>query len=223
MKYISLKTALLLILLLSSIQLEATSTNTGGKTPEFKKSLNLEGLHFLIDESGDGSLRKLKLTVKGIEGGKDIVLKEEIDGGIYRTAVADLNGDGFPEIYLFTTSAGSGSYGAVIAYGSNKNKSVTPIYMPELDLNSPAAEGYMGHDEFTVDKNRLLRSFPVYKKEDPNCCPSGGTRQLSYRLIKGEASWKLELDKITNLKKNEKYDHHSDQKQTGGQLPKESL
>jgi len=201
LKYITFTSIVWATLLLTLPSLGVTSAQTDNETQGFKKSLSLEGLDFLIDVAGEGSLKELKLTVKGIEGGKRVVLKHEIEGSLHRTAVADLNKDGFPEIYLFTTSAGSGSYGAVIAYSSNRNKSITPIYMPELDLNSSAAQGYMGHDSFSITGDRLLRRFPVYKKGDPNCCPSGGTRQLSYKLVQGEAGWILELDKVTNLKK----------------------
>jgi len=40
----------------------------------------------------------------------------------------------------------------------------------------------MGHDEFAVVENRLVRRFPVYQEDDTNAAASGGTRQLQYRL-----------------------------------------
>ena len=95
--------------------------------------------------------------------------------------------NGFPEIYVYVNSAGSGAYGSLVAYASNRNKSLTPIYLPELSDDKKLSEGYMGHDEFTIIENSFARRFPVYLKDDSNCCPKGGTRQIEYKLVAGEA------------------------------------
>ena len=55
----------------------------------------------------------------------------------------------------------------------------------------------MGHDEFTVMENSLVRRFPIYKKNDSNAKPTGGTRQIEYKLKMGEASWQLKRVKST--------------------------
>jgi hypothetical protein len=54
----------------------------------------------------------------------------------------------------------------------------------------------MGHDEFAVVENRLVRRFPVYLAGDTNAEPSGGTRQIQYRLDAGEAGWILAVDRV---------------------------
>ncbi len=41
-----------------------------------------------------------------------------------------------------------------------------------------------------------MRRFPVYREGDTNAAPSGGTRQLQYRLEPGEAGWLLVPDKV---------------------------
>jgi len=178
-------------------ELEGSSdkADTAASANGFRKELSLKGLRFAIEEKGEGSLREAVITVSGLAGGKKTILKNEIDGLIVSTDTADLNDDGFPELYIFAVSAGSGSYGSVIAYASNHNKSITPIHMPELDYKSKEAKGYMGHDRFSVQDAYLIRSFPVYKNDDPNCCPTGGTRTLYYRLIPGEAGWQFKLVK----------------------------
>ena len=56
----------------------------------------------------------------------------------------------------------------------------------------------MGHDEFAVEENTLVRRFPVYKDGDTNSQPTGGTRQIQYKLKAGEAGWILRPDKIVN-------------------------
>ena len=55
----------------------------------------------------------------------------------------------------------------------------------------------MGHDEFAVVENVLARRFPVYKEGDSNANPTGGTRQIQYKLKAGEAGWVLRVDKVS--------------------------
>jgi hypothetical protein len=52
----------------------------------------------------------------------------------------------------------------------------------------------MGHDEFAVAGNALTRRFPVYRDTDTNAQPTGGARELRYKLVPGEAGWILKLE-----------------------------
>ena len=110
--------------------------------------------------------------------------------------VADLNADGSPEIYVYVTSAGSGSYGSLVAYSVNRRKSLSEIYLPPVTEDKAASKGYMGHDEFAVGEGALLHRFPVYRDTDTNAKPTGGTRQLQYKLVPGEAGWVLKVDRM---------------------------
>lgn len=159
---------------------------------DFNKVLSLYGITFHIVATNEGSLNQLTITPSGLSGSHE-VLKQEIDGSVTGVEVADLNSDGFPEVYIYINSAGSGSYGSLIAYGSNRNKSITPIFMPDITEDKKLSEGYMGHDEFTVMESSLGRRFPIYNKEDANCCPKGGMRQIEYKLLAGEAGWVLRV------------------------------
>ncbi len=127
----------------------------------------------------------------------DNTVSSEADGTVTGAQVADLDGNGSPEIYIYTTSAGSGSYGDLIAYAANNRKSLSEIYLPPLSESEDAALGYMGHDTFAITENSLVRRFPVYLAEDTNATPSGGLRQLSYQLEPGEAGWVLRLTTVS--------------------------
>ncbi len=59
-------------------------------------------------------------------------MEQEIDGTVSGVEIADFNSDGSPEIYVYVTSAGSGSYGDLVAYSSNNNKSISGIYLLPL-------------------------------------------------------------------------------------------
>jgi len=117
-----------------------------------------------------------------------------IDGQITGAEVADLNADGSPEVYVYIRSAGSGSYGALVAFGVKQRQSLREIHLPPVSEDAKAAQGYMGHDDFAVVEGTLVRRFPIYRDTDSNAAPSGGMRQLHYTLQAGEASWQLQLD-----------------------------
>jgi len=158
----------------------------------FDKVLTLQGITFHVVATNEGSLNQLTIIPTGLEG-SNRVIKQEIDGSVTGAQIADINADGSPEIYVYVNSAGSGSYGTLVAYSANNKKSLSGIYLPSLEDDKKNAVGYMGHDEFKIMKSTLSRSFPVYKEGDANCCPKGGTRQLQYKLIAGEAGWQLKL------------------------------
>ena len=114
--------------------------------------------------------------------------------------IADLDNNGFDEIYIITTSAGSGSYGTVLGFASNNDKSLSMINFPDVDSTNKVFEGYMGHDSFFIENDKLVRTFPVYNKEDTNQNPTGGKRKLIYGLYPGEAMWQLQIEKSEVMK-----------------------
>ena len=113
--------------------------------------------------------------------------------------VADLDGNGFDEIYIITTASGSGSYGSVLGFASNKDKSLSMIHFPEIHKEDVKFEGYMGHDTFTIEGRKLVRMFPLYKKGDTNESPTGKKRKLVYGLVPGEAGWQLRIEQAEKL------------------------
>lgn len=159
--------------------------------------LRMDGIAFHVLCPNQGSLNTLTIVPSGL-GRDNSAIKREIDGSVTGVEVADLNNDGSPEIYVFVNSAGSGSYGTLVAYSANKKKSLTEIYLPPLEDNPENSQGYMGHDKFKVVNENLVRNFPIYKKGDSNAGPTGGTRSLEYQLIAGEAGWRLELIKSSS-------------------------
>jgi hypothetical protein len=112
---------------------------------------------------------------------------------------ADLDGNGFDEIYIITTSAGSGSYGSVLGFASNKDKSLSMIHFPEMREGDETFEGYMGHDTFKIEDQKLVRIFPLYEPGDTNSNPTGGRRKLVYGLVPGEAMWQLRVEQSEAL------------------------
>lgn len=161
----------------------------------FDRTLELQGITFRVTCPNASSLNKVTITPSGLEI-DNAPVEREADGTVVGAEVADLNVDGSPEIYVYVQSAGSGSYGSLIAFSANRRKSLSEIYLPPVADDPEASKGYMGHDGFAVVESTFVQRFPLYEDGDPNAQPSGKTRQLQYKLAAGEAGWVLRKDKV---------------------------
>ena len=162
--------------------------------PGFQKRLELQGFAFDVSATAEGSINTLTVTPHGLSQQKTPVTSE-IDGTVTGAEIDDLDANGFPEVYIYVTSAGSGSYGSLAAWAVNKGRSMTPIFLPPVADSPTLSKGYMGHDEFAVVEGTLVQRFPLYREGDANARPTGKTRQLQYKLKAGEAGWILRLDR----------------------------
>ena len=181
--------------LLTTLLLCAPTINAAS---DFDQVYSLHGISFHVTCPNSGSINQLTIKPSGLKIDNSII-EQEIDGTVSGAEIADINSDGSPEIYVYVTSAGSGSYGDLVAYSSNNNKSISGIYLQPLADDAINSQGYMGHDKFSITGSELRRQFPIYKQNDPNANPSGGVRQLQYKLFAGEAGWQLKLTGSTLL------------------------
>lgn len=173
----------------------ATAAPAGPKA--FDKTLSLQGIGFRVVSANQGSINRVVITPTGLSGDSAPVSRE-VDGTVTGAEVADLNGDGAPELYVYVRSAGSGSYGSVVAYGVSQRRSLGEVYLLPISEDVDASKGYMGHDRFAVIGDRLVRYFPLYRPSDRNAEPTGGSRQVTYRLTPAEAGWVLRRDRISD-------------------------
>lgn len=97
--------------------------------------------------------------------------------------VGDLDKNGFDELYMISTSVGSGSYGTINGVSSNKDKSLSLIFVPEMDENDKKPgklfDGYEGHDEYAIENGVLIRRFPF--KGDKN-----NMKSVPHQVVMGE-------------------------------------
>lgn len=166
--------------------LRATATPTATATPvSFRKELRQGNHRFVLQTTGEGSRRQMELRVE--RNGQELVTNTQTVEGTVEDAVAtNLNNDQFPELLVFITDAGSGSYGQLAGYEFN-TQGQRPLSLPEL--SGAAAQGYQGHDTFRVEGQQVVRSFPIFLDADPNCCPSGGQRLVYYKLPAGSTAF----------------------------------
>ena len=166
--------------------------------PGFKQEFELNGVRFVVEATNEGSMNNLTITPSGLSEVNDVISRE-IDGSVTNAELGDINADGSPEIYVWVTSAGSGSYATPIGYSANNNKSLSEIYFPPISEDAVNSKGYMGHDEFAVVEGVVAQRFPIYKDGDTNAQPSGKMRQLQYKLTAGEAGWVMKVDRVVEF------------------------
>ncbi len=169
-------------------------STTGG----FDQTFSAQGISFRVSSANSGSRNLVRIEPHGLQV-DNTVIERDVEGTVAGAEIADLNGDGFPEIYVYANSAGSGSQGSLIAYTANKQKSLSEIYLPSLLDDPRTSTGHMGHDQFRVAGNTLVRRFPVYLGQDTNARPAGVIRQVQYSLVAGEAGWLLRPIKVINF------------------------
>jgi hypothetical protein len=199
MKTLSLSILLVVAMFFSTVGLVSCSYSVNASPNAPKEYKTKTGKTIIISETHPvgQSLSTIEITTKGFEHNFQAVYEDK--DPISDVFVADLDGNGFDEIYIITTSAGSGSYGTIMGFASNKDKSLSMINSPEIQKVDRNFEGYMGHDTFKIKDQKLLRIFPIYNRGDTNSNPTGGKRMLVYGLYPGEAMWQLKVDKSETL------------------------
>jgi len=188
-QYPTVKSPLMLLIfpILATLPLQA-----GG----FSQKLKMNGLSFTISSPNKAEGNTVTIKPHGLKNG-DAPITQSIEGLVSKVEIADLDGDGSSELFVYTVSPGSGSYGKAYAWSTNGKKVLTDIF-----IRPPAEKdlwGYMGHDEFAVIESSFARRFPVYKKGDPNSSPTGGWRQFQYKLKPGEAGWVLQIKRVESF------------------------
>lgn len=132
-----------------------------------------------VDNSESASINKVNITSTDFK--EDISIKLETEP-ITDVFIADLDKNGYEELYLITTSAGSGSYGEVYAFISDKDVEIIQCSLANISESDTDFEGYMGHDSFYIENSLLIREFPVYREKDSNANPTAGTQKIRYTL-----------------------------------------
>lgn len=144
----------------------------------FKKVLIYKNHQFDISTNASGAVRELVIRVSR-NNQFLITIRQKTDGWVINAETADLDQNNSPEIYIYSCTYGSGSFGKVYGFQFFPN-SFDAIHMVPL---SPAlAEGYMGHDMFKIDNENLIRKFPIYRAGDANVRATGGTGIIKYHL-----------------------------------------
>ena len=149
------------------IGLISCSHNKDASPDPLKEYKTKTGKTIIISETHPAgrSLSTIEVRTEGFEHNFGEIFEDR--DPISDVFVTDLDGNGFDEIYIITTSAGSGSYGTVLGFASNKDKSLSMIHFPEVRKGDEYFDGYMGHDSFKIEGEKLVSIFPYTTKAIP--------------------------------------------------------
>lgn len=146
--------------------------------PHYTKSLRFNVYTFAVTATDTGRVRDV--VIKVYRGALLLTnFRIRVDGAIAGAEVADLDNNRFPELYIYSTTNGSGSFGRVYAWQFLPERKAD-ISLPNWRLSS--ADGYMGHDSMWVDRAVFCRKYPLYRPGDANAEPSGGNKIIQYKL-----------------------------------------
>jgi hypothetical protein len=178
-------------------------TTTKEPEPEVHELTTKTGKKIMITDTHPvgASLSTLAITSNDFTGTTSITIQKD---PLTASFLADLNKDGFDELYLITTSAGSGSGSEVTAFASDKDTLLVAIEIQPITENDMKQgglfEGYMGHDTISLVDGILSRSFPIYTASDTSSTPTGGTKNLFYHLENASGTYKLILSTSSSTK-----------------------
>ncbi|MEO6695135.1 MAG: hypothetical protein ABIY50_04955 [Ignavibacteria bacterium] len=168
-----------------------------------KEMTTKTGKQFVIIETKPSfSVSDYMITGVGFENSKDTI-KYSLKNPMSTAMLADLDKNGFDEVYVITKSTGSGSFEDIIAIASFNDKTFGEIIVEEMPADVGKNEkfgGYMGHDSIYINDNKLIREFPVYKNSDQNSASTGGRRKIIYSLKPNQASYELAITGVENVK-----------------------
>jgi len=146
------------------------------------------GKSFIINiEQESKFLYNAGVTGIGFPGSSDTILFDEIEH-LDTVVVADIDSDGFEELYIFTKGFLPGEFDHVFGVASIEDKYYCEITFPgitEEDIKSGGIfEGYNGKDVYKIKNNILERTFPVHKNADTYENPQSGYKTIYYTLEK---------------------------------------
>ncbi len=154
---------------------------------KFHKTLNLQDVGFNISSIEKDGKNNVTIFTFGLAE-REYNETFNIDGEeVIDAEVEDLNADGSPELFIYTQSFGSGSYGNVYAFSVNNKKSMSEVYFQPTEENNEINQGYNGYDQFSLVETNLMQRFPIFENETE----TNKMRQVRYKLEDGEAMRKL--------------------------------
>ena len=89
-----------------------------------------------------------------------------VPGIVTKIMTDDLNDDSYPDLVICVYSGSNAEIGTIIGISYSADKTLVPVYFPDIFLDAKLREGYKGHDEFSMLTGTLMRKFPIYLPGD---------------------------------------------------------
>jgi hypothetical protein len=167
-------------------RIDGGASTATGASAGFDQTLEMFGVTFHVTSPNAVSGNTVKITPSGLSQDNS-AFTEEVTGTVLRAEVADLNIDQSPEVYVYVKPPGDLSRMQLVAYSANRKASLSDIFLPPIEDIPGAADGFAGQDDMAVIESVFARRFSI---------GGGKMRQLQYKLVPGEAGWRLKFDRM---------------------------
>lgn len=121
------------------------------------------------------------------------------------TLLADLDKNGFDELYIITKASGSQTFVDMFAVATNPDNSFNEIKIEQIsteDVNKNGKfYGYMGFDSIYISDNKIIREFPVYKSSNFESDETKEMRRVFYQLKPYDKFNELVISDFENVNK----------------------
>lgn len=168
---------------------------------DFSKKLTKNGVTFNVSLVSSQIASFLRIQPEGLKDNSPV--NHEINGFINDAAAEDLNGDGSPEIIVFTLEGEKNNVTWVIAYTAENKKTLEPITFPRIEDNPVISRGFRQPSDLKVEKGKLVQAFPVYKDVTAKAPEmTGNIREVRYNLEKHANAWIFIVDDVVEYPAN---------------------
>jgi hypothetical protein len=163
------------------------NSHADSDTNIIQKTFEGKGLTYIVREDKSLGVSVSRITIVASDSTHTDSLnlgdKDPVQSGM----LADLDENGHDELYLITRSVGTGIYAHIFGFMRDEQNKLVAIEVPEVGPTDQSKgkkfDGYMGHDSVYIDRHSLVRKYPMYKTGDANDKPTGGMREVRYRLM----------------------------------------
>jgi hypothetical protein len=189
-------------------QAEHDSANAPPKAPAIGDNKSMErdttygDYRIAVITHGNGYMRDLTLAVGSKKDSTvaDTIIEKDVKGQLEDMMIADLDGNGQPEIYLSMLSEGTGHYGKIYAFELGKPMARISAY--SIDTMQQVA--YRGQDTFYIKGKNLVRTFPAFREGDPDALTASTKGIILYNLKKEGDTLKLVPAEAEGIKRKGK-------------------
>jgi len=106
-------------------------------------------------------------------------IKWDVDGVITDAKFVQMDRDSYPELVIFMRN-NKKKRETVKIFSSRENRRLDQVL--QFNLSKKHSKGYKGRDMYRMRGNKVVRTFPIYKKGDSMKNPTGGLRTVIYDL-----------------------------------------
>lgn len=158
-----------------------------GQNVPFEETLKDGNISFTVS-SPNVDINTLVIFSKGLEVRND-TFQIEIEGIVNKAEIADINQDGYPEVYVFTQQKEAEEKGNVYVFTSYRNRSYGQAFLREQPRANNLNAEAITTDKYDLENDQLVRKIGNSSEGDQ---VNNNQRQtIIYTLKAGEASYQL--------------------------------